>query len=92
MLFALLVFLTCPSSRDSSRNAMMIKTAAKPPETNETNFAIMEMIGEGNCFRYSDACTTLLLIRCLNKWSTSLNSLKSHFDKLDHLREDAVLG
>lgn len=70
MLYTLLVFLTWPSRRDSSRNAMMIKTAAKPPETNETNFAIMEMIGEGNCFRYSDACTTLLLIRCLNKWST----------------------
>lgn len=63
-------FLTWPSRRDSSRNAMMINTAAKPPETNETNFAIIEMIGEGNCFRYSDACTTLLFIRCLNKWST----------------------
>lgn len=62
--------LTWPSRRDSSRNAMMINTAAKPPDTNETNFAIMEIIGEGNWFRYWDACSALLLILCLNKWST----------------------
>jgi len=44
-------FITWPSSRDSSRKAMMIRIAAKPPDTKEMNFAIIDMIGEGNCFR-----------------------------------------
>jgi len=29
----------------------MIRTAAKPPDTNEMNFAMMDMMGEGNCLR-----------------------------------------
>jgi len=27
-----------------------------------------------------------------NEYDTSLNSLKIHLDKFDHLRDDAVLG
>jgi hypothetical protein len=30
---------------------MMIRIAAKPPETKEMNFAMIEIIGEGNCFK-----------------------------------------
>lgn len=29
----------------------MMRMAAKPPETKEINLAIMEIRGEGNCFR-----------------------------------------
>lgn len=43
--------ITWPSSRDSSRKAMMIKIAAKPPETKDTNFATIDRIGDGNCFK-----------------------------------------
>lgn len=43
--------LTWPSSRDSSIKAIMIKTAAKPPDTKEMNLAIRVTQGAGNCFR-----------------------------------------
>ena len=75
--------ITWPSSKDSSRKAMMIKIAAKPPDTNEINFAMIEIIGEGNCFRYSEACITLLFTRCLNKWSTC-NTKISVYVKIQH--------
>lgn len=43
--------ITWPSSRDSSRKAMMIRTAVKPPDTKDINFAMIDKIGDGNCFR-----------------------------------------
>jgi len=43
--------LTCPSRIDSPRNPRMRRIPAKPPDTNDTNFATIDINGVGNCFK-----------------------------------------
>lgn len=43
--------LTCPSRIDSPRNPRMRRIPAKPPDTNDTNLATIDINGVGNCFK-----------------------------------------
>jgi len=43
--------LTWPSRIDSPRKPRMRRIPAKPPDTNETNFATIDINGVGNCFK-----------------------------------------